>query len=86
MKTPRAMQVSQIEKFALFLDEHPAFSPELMGDDAYVYGFRVGESFLSVSEMEKLIDTPVDGQCAALLQSVLLSVSRRGRPWRKRNF
>jgi hypothetical protein len=59
MKTLTAMRTSQIGKFARFLDEHPGFSPELVGENADVYGFRVGESLLSVDEMERLIDTSV---------------------------
>ena len=64
MKTLAAMRPSQVVKFALFLEEHPAFSSELMGNDAYVYGFRVGESLLSVDEMERFIDTPVEAHPA----------------------
>lgn len=69
MKTRTVMQISQIGKFARFLEEHPGFSPELFGGNADVYGFRVGECVLSVDEMEKLIDTPVDPRVAALLQT-----------------
>ncbi len=65
MKTLTAMRPSQVVKFALFLKEHPAFSPELIGDDAYVYGFRVGDCLLSVDEMERLIDTPVEVHLAS---------------------
>jgi hypothetical protein len=54
------MRTSQVEKFARFLEEHPGFSPELIGDNAYVCGFRVGECVLSVDEMERLIDTPLE--------------------------
>jgi hypothetical protein len=70
MKTLRAMQACQLEKFARFLEEHPGFSPELMGENVYVYGFRVGECFLSVDEMERLIDTQVhfDARQAAPLR------------------
>jgi len=69
MKTLRAMQAIQLKKFALFLEEHPGFSPELMGENADVYGFRVGECLLSVDEMEKLIATQpqFDAQEAAML-------------------
>jgi hypothetical protein len=77
MKTLTAMRTRQIEKFARFLDEHPGFSPELVGDNAYVYGFRVGESLLSVDEMERLIDTPVDARSAALLRNLLPSTGKR---------
>lgn len=57
MKTPRAMQAGLIEKFARFLEEHPGFSPELMGENAYVYGFQIGNCLLSVEDMERLITT-----------------------------
>jgi len=69
MKTPRAMQARLIEKFARFLEEHPEFSPELMGEDAYVSGFHVGRCFLSVDDMERLTTTRVDVRLAALLQT-----------------
>ena len=77
MKTLTAMRTSQIGKFARFLDEHPGFSPELVGDNADVYGFRVGESLLSADEMERLIDTPVDAAAAALLQTLLPITGKR---------
>jgi hypothetical protein len=77
MKTLTAMRTSQIGKFARFLDEHPGFSPELVGENADVYGFRVGESLLSVDEMERLIDTPVDMAAAALLQTLLPTTAKR---------
>ena len=64
MKTLTAMRRNQAVKFALFLEEHPGFSPELIGDNAYVYGFSVGECLLSVDEMERLIDTPVEAHLA----------------------
>jgi hypothetical protein len=69
MKTPRAMQASQLETFARFLEEHPGFSPELRGEDAYVCGFHVGNCLLSVDEMERLITTRVDVRLTALLQT-----------------
>ena len=77
MKTLTAMRTSQIGKFARFLDEHPGFSPELIGENAYVYGFRVGESLLSVNEMERLIDTSVDAAAAALLETLLPTTGKR---------
>jgi len=77
MKTLTAMRISQIGKFARFLDEHPGFSPELIGENADVYGFHVGESLLSVDEMERLIDTPVDVAAAALLQTLLPTTGKR---------
>jgi hypothetical protein len=77
MKTLTAMRTGQLEKFARFLEEHPGFSPELIGDNAHVYGFRVGESVLPVAEMERLIDTPVDAQSAALLRNLLPTTGQR---------
>ena len=64
MKTLTAMRTSQVEKFTRFLEEHPGFSPELIGDNASVYGFRFGEYVLSVDEMERLVDTPVEAHVA----------------------
>jgi hypothetical protein len=55
MKRQGAKQASQVEGLALFLEEHPSFSPELRGEDAVVWGFRVGQCFLTPSEMERLI-------------------------------
>ncbi len=57
MKKHQLLQAAQLEKFARFLDEHPSFSPMLNGEDAAVYGFQVGECFLMIHEMEKLIAT-----------------------------
>jgi hypothetical protein len=77
MKTLNAMRTSQFGKFARFLEEHPGFSPALFGENADVYGFRVGECLLSVDEMERLIDTPVDAAAAALLQTLLPTTGKR---------
>lgn len=77
MKTLTVMRPRQVGKFARFLDEHPGFSPELIGENAYVCGFRVGGSLLSVDEMERLIDTPVDEQAAALLRTLLPTTRER---------
>jgi len=55
MKKQRLMQPSQVERFALFLMEHPGFWPELVGDNALVGGFHVGGCFLTTDEMEKLV-------------------------------
>jgi len=57
MKKHQTLQAAQLEKFARFLEEHPCFSPMLIGEDAAVYGFQVGECFLMIHEMEKLIAT-----------------------------
>jgi len=58
MKTLTTMRAKQTAKFARFLEEHPGFSPELIGHDAFVCGFHMGRCFLSVDEMEQLIDAP----------------------------
>jgi hypothetical protein len=50
------MQAHQLETFARFLEEHPGFSPLLMGEDALVCGFQVGGTFLRIEEMEIGID------------------------------
>jgi len=55
MKRQETTQPSQLELSALFLDEHPGFSPELIGPDAVVRGFRVGGCFLTLAEMERLV-------------------------------
>jgi len=50
---------SQVERFALFLVEHPDFWPELVGEDALVCGFHVGNCSLTIDEMEQLVTAPV---------------------------
>ena len=55
MKGQRTMQPHQREQLARFLEEHPGFSPLLMGKDALVCGFQVGGSYLRIEEMERLI-------------------------------
>ena len=69
MKRQATMQAHQLETFARFLEEHPDFSPLLMGQDALVCGFQVGGSFLRIEEMERLIATQprFDAQEAAML-------------------
>ena len=69
MKRQGTMPAHQIEKFARFLEEHPGFSPLLLGEDALVCGFQVGGSFLRIEEMETLIaaQPQFDAQEAALL-------------------
>ncbi len=73
MKRQATMQAHQIEKFARFLEEHPGFSPLLMGEDALVCGFQVGGSYLRIEDMERLIATQpqFDAQEAALLLAPL---------------
>lgn len=69
MKIQATQQADQLQRFACFLDEHPGFSPALKGEDALVCGFRIGECFLTIAEMDKLIATQpeFDAEAAALL-------------------
>ena len=73
MKRRETMRAEQLEKLAGFLEEHPGFSPLLMGEDAFVYGFQVGCSHLTIHAMEALIATQphFDAQQAAQLLSPL---------------
>ena len=54
---PLTMQADHLKPFALFLEEHPGFSPLLMEESALVYGFQVGGCYLRIDEMERLIAT-----------------------------
>ena len=72
------MQADQLKPFAHFLEEHPGFSPLLLGEDALVCGFQVGGCFLRIGEMERLIATRP--QFNARQAALLLSVPA----WRKR--
>lgn len=49
------MQADRLEPFAHFLEEHPGFSPLLIGEDALVCGFQVGGCFLRIDEMDNLL-------------------------------
>jgi hypothetical protein len=73
MKRQATLQPHQLERFVKFLEEHPGFSPTLIGEDALVCGFQVGGSFLAIDELEKMIATEphFDEQEAALLLSPL---------------
>jgi hypothetical protein len=44
MKTPGTLQAHQFETCARFLEEHPGFSPLLMGPDAPGVGLSGGRS------------------------------------------
>jgi hypothetical protein len=77
MRMLTIVRPEQLVKFASFLDGHPAFAPEFIGADASVYGFRVGKCFLSVEEMERLIDTPIEVRLASLLQPLAAAASRK---------
>jgi len=58
MKTQWLMRAGQIERFAQFLEEHPDFSPLLVGENAQLCGFQVGASFLGVADLETIIAAP----------------------------
>jgi hypothetical protein len=81
MKRQSTMQAYQLEKFARFLEEHPLFSPLLMGQDALVCGFQVGGSYLQIEEMERLMATQpqFDAHEAALLLAPLSAIRMGGR-------
>ena len=55
MRQPEFMQMHQLEVFAPFLEEHPGFSPLLIGEDAQVCGFQIGGSYVSVGELERIV-------------------------------
>jgi hypothetical protein len=57
MKAQCLMRAGQIERFAQFLEEHPDFSPLLVGENAQVCGFQVGASFLAIADLETIIAT-----------------------------
>ena len=82
MKRRGTLQAHQLGKFARFLEEHPGFSPLLMGEDALVCGFQAGGSFLHIEEMERLIATQprFDAQEAAILLSASPRMSDRRLP------
>jgi hypothetical protein len=64
MKRQGTMHAHQLEKFARFLEEHPGFSPLLIGEDALLCGFQVGGSLLRIEELERLIAPPAAVRCA----------------------
>jgi len=55
MKSHQFMQRHQLETFARFLEEHPGFSPILVGEDALVCSFEIGGTHVSIAEMERMI-------------------------------
>ena len=55
MKWHTKIQASLLSKFARFLEEHPGFWPELVGEDVVICGFHVGSCTLTIDEMEKLV-------------------------------
>jgi hypothetical protein len=78
MKHQETMQASQLERAAFFLEEHPGFSPELIGPDAVVRGFRVGGCFLTIAEMELLVNAKPHFDTGA----VALLMARQEFRWR----
>ncbi len=79
MKRQSIMRSNQLEKFAVFIMEHPGFWPELVGQDALVCGFHVGSCFLTVDEMEKLIaaEPVLEAQPAMRSHSVVSDGAQR---------
>ena len=80
MKIQAPQQADQLQRLACFLEEHPGFSPALSGEDALVCGFRIGECFLTIAEMNKLIATQPEFNADAA--SLLLAFSEAA--WRVR--
>ena len=80
MKCQGTKQTSQLEEFALFLEEHPGFSPELRGEDAVVWAFRIGGCLLTLAEMARLVATQPHfnvREATSLLASPSLSTRTR---------
>jgi hypothetical protein len=61
-----SMQAGQLEKFSRFLADHPGFWPELTGENAEVCGFRIGGSFLTIGDMDRLIEVLDPGRKEAV--------------------
>ena len=63
------IQPHQLEPVARFLEEHPGFSPILIGEDALVRGFQIGGTYITIQELERIIANrrPVEVQRAAAL-------------------
>lgn len=73
------MTARQLKLFTQFLEEHPNFSPLLVGEDAHVCGFQVGGTFLAIDDLERMIGIQphFDRQQAALL--LMAPAEARGR-------
>jgi len=67
MKRENAMDAQQLGELARFLDDHPAFSPTFSSssDDAILCGFQVGECYLTLDEMEYLLQIPEEAPVLA---------------------
>jgi len=59
MKWHTKIPASLLARLARFIEEHPGFWPELVGEDAVVCGFHVGSCSLTIEEMEKLVTAKV---------------------------
>jgi hypothetical protein len=77
MKRQETRQTSQLELVELFLEEHPSFSPELIGPDAVVRGFRAGGCFLTIAEMERLVTAKPHFDTTAVALLMARQQSRR---------
>jgi hypothetical protein len=77
MKRPVSMRAHQLEQFACFLADHPRFSPILVGEDAVVCGFQVGDCYLQIDEMEMLTTTPAEMRLGSLLTAPTPGDSRQ---------
>ena len=80
MKWQGAMRISQIGKFSRFLEEHPGFAPELVSEEAVVCGFHLGESFLTVGEMDKLASAEAQSPNRKQEEVAVKAPSNAGKP------
>jgi hypothetical protein len=67
MESANVMDAHQLGELARFLDDHPAFSPTFSSDDAILCGFRVGNCFVTMDEMEYLLHAPEESHEPALV-------------------
>jgi len=67
MDSVNTMDAHQPGELARFLDDHPAFSPTFSSssDDAILCGFQVGECYLTLDEMEYLLQIPEEAPVLA---------------------
>jgi len=67
MDSVNTMDAHQLGELARFLDDHPAFSPTFSSssDDAILCGFQVGECYLTLDEMEYLLQIPEEAPVLA---------------------
>ena len=55
MKAANTMDAQLLGKLARFLDDHPGFSPTFSSNDAILCGFCVGNSMLTIDEMQQFL-------------------------------